>query len=83
MCGEVLKAKVLAVDRFRVYICCPICGIIHAHGSNGNIDKENYGRRGAHCPGDGLPWIDGFFHDNPRGDSYELICTPEMAQSTN
>ncbi len=80
MCGEVLKAKVLAVDSIHVYICCPICGIIHMHGSNGNMDKENYGHRLAHCSGGGLPWINGYFKDNPRGDSYELICTPETVR---
>lgn len=80
MSEMVLKAKVLAVDPVHVHICCPICGKLHKHGSNGRIDKLEYGQRVAHCGSSDLPWIQGYFHDNPRGYSYELICTPETVR---
>lgn len=80
MSGTILKAKVLAVDKVHVHICCPICGKLHTHGSTGRIDEQNYGHRVAHCGDSHLPWINGYFHDNPRGDSYELICTPETVR---
>jgi hypothetical protein len=81
MSGTILKAKVLAVDPIHVHICCPICGTIHRHGSNGNIKEQNYGTRVAHCGTTDLPWTNGgSFWDNPRGDSYELVCTPETVR---
>lgn len=75
-----MKAKVLAVDPVHVHICCPICGKLHMHGSGGNINEENYGSRIAHCGTSRLPWTDGSFWDNPRGDSYELVCAPETVR---
>jgi hypothetical protein len=50
------------------------------HGSGGNINEQTYGHRVAHCGTSGLPWINGYFRDNPRGDSYELVCTPETVR---
>lgn len=75
--SEILKARVLAVDSVYVYICCPICRKLHKHASNGNINRQNYGYRVAHCCSSPLPWINGRFWDNPRHDSYELVCTSE------
>lgn len=80
MSGTILKARVLAVDPVHVYICCPICGILHKHGSGGNIDEQNYGHRVAHCGTSRLPRINGSFWDNPRGDSYELVCTQDTVR---
>jgi len=74
---SILKAKVLAVDLVHVHICCPICGKLHKHGSGGDITMQNYGTRVPHCSTTNLPWINGSFWDNPRGDEYELVCTPE------
>jgi hypothetical protein len=78
--GTILKARVIAVDPVHVHICCPICGKLHKHGSNGNINEQNYGHRIAHCGTSDLPWIDGYFLDNPRRDSYELVCTHETVR---
>lgn len=80
MSGTILKARVIAVDPVHVHICCPICGRLHKHGSGGNINEQNYGHRLAHCGAFGLPWIDGSFWDNPRHDSYELVCTEDTVR---
>ena len=64
-----------------MYICCSIYGTLHIHGSGGNINEQNYGSRIAHCGTCNLPWISGgSFWDNPRGDSYELVCTHETVR---
>lgn len=55
-------------------------GKLHMHGSRGNINEQNYGHRIAHCGTSRLPWTDGSFWDNPRGDSYELVCAPETVR---
>ncbi len=78
--SRILKAKVLAVDSVHVHICCPICGKLHMHGSNGKINEQNYGYRVPHCGTTTLPWIDGIFWENPWHYSYELICTPETVR---
>lgn len=42
-------ARVVAVDLVHVFAICPHCGKVHAHGSNGNIQREEYGDRVPHC----------------------------------
>ena len=71
-----LQATVIAVDDIHVCIFCPICGRIHKHGSNGDINRQEYGHRMAHCSDIDLPYVNGFFNTNPRDDSYNLVCTP-------
>lgn len=50
------------------------------HGSGGNINEQNYGHRIAHCGTSDLPWINGYFWDNTKDDSYELVCTSETVR---
>ena len=77
---NILEAKVIAVDTLHVCIICPICGQIHRHGSNKDFSQQDYGHRLSHCTDIQLPWANGLFPTNPRGDSYNLICTPETAR---
>lgn len=62
----ILPAQVVAVDKKRVVIICPICGRFHQHGSNGSIRRTNYGTRVPHCYDDFALRFDG---------QYELITS--------
>jgi hypothetical protein len=73
---KTIPAKVIAIDFIQVYILCPICNKIHKHGSNGDINSQNYGTRIPHCGDVNLPWI----QERVRLSSeiqYELICDSE------
>jgi hypothetical protein len=50
-------APVLAVDDVHVYVLCPYCGLVHRHGSGGDLEGyaipggkyRSWGHRLAHC----------------------------------